>query len=57
MINNKIIHDVINYIERLRIMLDIAKNKKFEQVSKEELTEDLEATLKEIKISFDKLLQ
>jgi len=55
--NNKTVHDLANSIERLRIMLDIVKNKKFEQVSKEELIEDLESTLVEIKDRFDKLLQ
>lgn len=50
-------HDILNMLERLRIMHDLAKDQKFEEISKEEIREDLVETIKIIEISFKELLQ
>ncbi len=50
-------HDIINLIERLRIMHDIAKDKKFNQISEEEFFQDLDETLKDLKKHFEQLAQ
>jgi hypothetical protein len=50
-------HDILNYIERLRIMHDMARDQKYELISKEELIHDLDATLSQIEEKFKKMLQ
>jgi hypothetical protein len=50
-------HDILNFIERLRIMHDMAKDQKYEMVSKEELIHDLDETLAQIDKKFKELLQ
>lgn len=55
--SNKLSHDILNHIERLRIMHDLAKEQNFEDISKEELISDLNETLKNLKESFEELLQ
>lgn len=50
-------HDILNALERLRIMHDLAKGKKFEMISKEELTSDLKETLEKLQQDFASLLQ
>lgn len=49
-------HDILNMIERLRIMHDLIKKQNFDAISKEELTSDLEETLKKLKEDFDLML-
>lgn len=56
MSSSKISHDILNYIERLRIMHDLVKEQNFEEISKEELANDLDETLNKLKESFEKLL-
>ena len=53
----QISHDILNFIERLRIMHDMAKDQKYEMVSKEELIHDLDETLAQIDKKFKLLLQ
>jgi hypothetical protein len=50
-------HDILNLIERLRIMHDIVKDKKFNQISEEEFFQDLDETLKDLKTHFEQLAQ
>lgn len=50
-------HDILNLIERLRIMHDLAKDQNFSVISKEEMKTDLAETLKELEENFKKLLQ
>ncbi len=49
-------HDIQNAISRLKIMHDLAIDKKFEMISKEELAKDLKDTLRELEENFKKLL-
>ncbi len=51
----QISHDILNLIERLRIMHDLAKDQNFQAISKEEMTTDLEEALKLLKENFQKL--
>jgi hypothetical protein len=50
-------HDILNILERLRIMHDLATAKNFESISKEELEQDLKDTLKNLDDAFKQLLQ
>lgn len=50
-------HDILNMIERLRIMHDLAKDQNFEVISKEELTKDLEDGLKKLEKDFKAFIQ
>ena len=50
-------HDILNYIERLRIMHDMARDQKYDLISKEELVNDLDETLSQIEEKFKELLQ
>lgn len=50
-------HDILNMIERLRIMHDMAKDQNFSVISKEELKNDLEETLKKLSEDFKVLIQ
>lgn len=54
---NKISHEILNHIERLKIMHEIAKEKNFQDISKEELVNDLDETLEKLKDNFKELLQ
>lgn len=49
-------HDILNLIERLRIMHDLAKDQNFEVISKDEMKTDLEEALKLLNENFQKLL-
>lgn len=53
----KISHDILNIIERLRIMHDLVKHQNFEQVSKDELFRDLNENLNLLKEKFEELAQ
>jgi hypothetical protein len=50
-------HDILNILERLRIMHDLAKDGTFISVSRPELKEDLDLSLKELDAKFKELLQ
>ncbi len=50
-------HDILNMIERLRIMHDIGKDQNFSVISKEEIKADLEETLTKIKKDLLDLIQ
>jgi hypothetical protein len=49
-------HDILNLLERLRIMHDLARDKNFQVISQAEMTQDLEESLKELKEKFQALL-
>ncbi len=50
-------HDILNILERLRIMHDLAYEQSFEHVSKDELLHDLDDNLKLLKEKFEELVQ
>jgi hypothetical protein len=50
-------HDILNALERLRIMHDLLKEKNFKSISKDELTQDLKVTLQKLEVDFEKLAQ
>ncbi|HXH73831.1 MAG TPA: hypothetical protein VNJ08_02630 [Bacteriovoracaceae bacterium] len=50
-------HDILNLLERLRIMHDLARDKNFDNISKEELEQDLEQALIQIDKCFKQMLQ
>lgn len=53
----KISHDILNMIERLRIMHDLALENNFNEISSEEMQLDLNETLTAIKKNFIDLIQ
>jgi len=53
----KLSHDILNILERLRIMHDLAKDQNFSVISKEEIKSDLEESLKQLEADFKSLLQ
>jgi len=55
--NQKLSHDILNILERLRIMHDLMKDKNFEHIPKEELLNDLQENLDLLKTNFQKLSQ
>lgn len=55
--SRQISHDIMNALERLRIMHDLVKGEKYETISKEEIISDLKETLEKLKTDFDRLLQ
>ncbi len=52
---HQISHDILNILERLRIMHDLIKEKNFEHIPQDELMEDLKTNLEELKKNFEKL--
>lgn len=50
-------HDILNMIERLRIMHDLAKDQNFSAISKDEIKSDLDETLKKIEKDLLALIQ
>lgn len=50
-------HDILNILERLRIMHDLLKENNFENIPKEEILSDLEENLIQLKLNFEKLSQ
>ena len=50
-------HDILNILERLRIMHDLAKDQNFSVISKDEIKGDLEEALKKLEEDFKTLLQ
>ena len=54
--SKKISHDIQNAISRLEIMHDLAREKKFDMISKKELIQDLDDTLQDLKKNFESLI-
>ena len=50
-------HDILNMIERLRIMHDLAKDQNFTVIDKNELLSDLDETLKKLEKDLKALIQ
>lgn len=50
-------HDILNMLERLRIMHDIAKDQNFTVIKKEEVLSDLEETLHKLEADLKALIQ
>jgi hypothetical protein len=54
--SRKLSHDILNAIERLRIMHDLIKSQNFAAIPKDELVKDLEDELKKLDENFKRLL-
>ncbi len=54
--SKKLSHDILNSIERLRIMHDLIKAQNFSAIPKDELVKDLDDELKKLREDFAKLL-
>ncbi len=54
--SRKLSHDILNSIERLRIMHDLIKDRNYAAIPKDELVKDLEDELKKLDENFKKLL-
>jgi hypothetical protein len=52
----KLSHDILNALERLRIMHDLARDQNFSLISKEEVQHDLGDTLKQLEADLKNLL-
>lgn len=50
-------HDILNMLERLRIMHDLAHDQNFSVIKKEELLSDLDDTLKKLESDMKALIQ
>lgn len=50
---SKLSHDILNILERLRIMHDLIKEKNFQHIPKDELLKDLSENLDLLKKNFD----
>jgi hypothetical protein len=50
-------HDILNILERLRIMHDLIKDQNYEHIPKEELLTDLNENLELLKKHFETLAQ
>lgn len=53
----KLSHDILNILERLRIMHDLIRDQNFEHIPKEELMTDLKENLEQLNKNFEKLSQ
>lgn len=53
----KLSHDILNILERLRIMHDLIRDQNFEHIPKEELMSDLKENLDQLNKNFEKLTQ
>lgn len=54
---HKISHDILNTLERLRIIHDLLKRGDFHDISREEMDIDLENAIKELRENFRLLAQ
>ncbi len=54
--NNQLSHDILNLIERLRIMHDLAKSKNYSSISKAEMSSDLDETMEDLKKNLKQLI-
>ncbi len=50
-------HDILNILERLRIMHDLIKDQNYEHIPKDELLNDLNENLDLLKKNFETLAQ
>ncbi len=50
-------HDILNILERLRIMHDLLRDQDYQHIPKDELMSDLEENLELLKEYFDHLSQ
>jgi hypothetical protein len=50
-------HDILNHIERLRIMHDLARDQDYSVIKKEELLTDLAETIRLLEANFRELAQ
>ncbi len=50
-------HDILNMIERLRIMHDLAKEQNFSVISRDEIKSDLDETIKKLEKDLLALIQ
>jgi hypothetical protein len=55
--NRQLSHDILNILERLRIMHDLIKDKNYEHIPKDELLTDLNENLELLRKKFDILSQ
>lgn len=53
----KLSHDILNILERLRIMHDLIRDQNFEHIPKEELMKDLKDNLDLLNENFEKFAQ
>jgi hypothetical protein len=53
----KISHDILNLLERLRVMNDLLKDQNFKLISRDEIKNDLEETIHLLKEKFEILSQ
>jgi hypothetical protein len=54
--SRKLSHDILNALERLRIMHDLIKSQNFSVVSRDEIVKDLNDEIKKLEENFKKLL-
>lgn len=54
--SRKLSHDILNSLERLRIMHDLFKSQNFAVIPKDEMEKDLTEELKTLEENFRKLL-
>ena len=50
-------HDILNLLDRLRIMHDLIKREDYESIPKEEMKQDLEETLTKLNALFKEFIQ
>lgn len=50
-------HNILNMLDRLRIMHDLAKDQNYSVISKEELLSDLSETLSQLEKDLKELIQ
>ncbi len=55
--NRQLSHDILNILERLRIMHDLIKDNNYEHIPKDELLTDLNENLDLLRTKFDILSQ
>jgi hypothetical protein len=54
--SKKLSHDILNSLERLRIMHDLIKSQNFSAIPKDEMISDLSEELKKLEKNFEILL-
>ena len=54
---HQVSHDILNILERLRIMHDLIRDQNFQHIPKDELMTDLEENIKLLKECFGHLSQ
>jgi len=50
-------HEILNILDRLRIMHDLLAHQNYQTIQKEEIKEDLQENLERLKTQFEKLTQ